>query len=282
MAYRTLFGRCRVLNKTAMMAKIAALPMYDFPELRRETDRLWQAISTEMRKLGLDAPEDLSQPDDVWTLWRNPDMIFAQTCGLPYVEHLRNEVTLIGTPDYGVIEGKPGWYTSVVIKRKGDARKDLAEFRSATFTYSSKTSQSGCFAMMYSVLCKIGEGRFFGNCIASGSHAVSVEALVDGRADIASIDAVTWQHLQNFLPAAASVEEFMTTPPTPGLPFITSNSHDGAALANAVGHAIQSLSDSDRKALGLLGFWHAQDEDYQIIADRADECAGILSVHGLS
>ena len=35
---------------------VAALPMYDWPEVRAETDALWAAIGDGLRNAGLDAP----------------------------------------------------------------------------------------------------------------------------------------------------------------------------------------------------------------------------------
>ena len=40
---------------------IAALPMYDWPEVRAEVDAQWAAVREELRKRGVNAPERLTR-----------------------------------------------------------------------------------------------------------------------------------------------------------------------------------------------------------------------------
>ena len=40
---------------------IAALPMYDWPEVRGEVDAQWAAVRDELRKKGVNAPERLTR-----------------------------------------------------------------------------------------------------------------------------------------------------------------------------------------------------------------------------
>ncbi|MEP4421807.1 MAG: phosphate ABC transporter substrate-binding protein, partial [Nitratireductor sp.] len=49
-----------------MSAFIAALPMYDWPECRAETDAQWAAMAGRLRAAGVDAPAQLVR--------RNADM----------------------------------------------------------------------------------------------------------------------------------------------------------------------------------------------------------------
>ena len=96
---------------------IAALPMYDRPEIRGATDRLWQAIRDALRSRGLDAPDALTRDQDPWEIWQSPDLILAQTCGLPYRARLAPHVTLVATPDFGLPGCPPGYYNSVIVAR---------------------------------------------------------------------------------------------------------------------------------------------------------------------
>ena len=43
------------------MTGIAALPMYDWPELRAETDRLWATLRDGLRAVGVSAPDALDR-----------------------------------------------------------------------------------------------------------------------------------------------------------------------------------------------------------------------------
>ena len=79
--------------------------MYDRPELRDAHDRLWATIRG---NLGY-GPESLSSPTDMASFWQSDDLLFGQTCGMPYRTFLHDRVQLVGTPDYG-IEGCPPGY----------------------------------------------------------------------------------------------------------------------------------------------------------------------------
>ena len=53
-----------------------------------------------------------------------------------------------------------------------------------------------------------------------------------------------------------------TTAPTPCLPFITARSEDAGAMFEAVRHAIEALSATDRDCLMLKGLVYIPAEDY--------------------
>ena len=94
---------------------IAALPMYDRPETAAATDRYWGLIRDGLRAREIEAPDDLTRTDDLWTLWQSPDLVLAQTCGLPFRARLHGQVQLVGTPDFGLPGCAPGYYNSVII-----------------------------------------------------------------------------------------------------------------------------------------------------------------------
>lgn len=132
---------------------IAALPMYDWPETRADTDAQWAALRGAFRAAGIDAPPALVRhnadmapvagdirdadgkviaPDpatlppeelDVHTLWRHPALLFAQACWGPMELGLSAHVRVIGQPDYSDCEGGEGaFYSSAIVMRKGDAQ----------------------------------------------------------------------------------------------------------------------------------------------------------------
>jgi ABC-type phosphate/phosphonate transport system substrate-binding protein len=117
---------------------IAALPMYDWPESRADTDAEWAGLRARLITAGIDAPEKIVRrnrdlptvpggirdgegrviapdpatlpPDelDFPTLWKHPDLLFAQTCWGPMEEGLEKHVTVIGQPSYDGFEGGHG------------------------------------------------------------------------------------------------------------------------------------------------------------------------------
>lgn len=82
---------------------IAFLGMYDMPDLHAANDRLWTLIR---QHLGF-GPDTLSRGLDPWEIWQSPDLVLAQTCGMPFRTRLHRDVALIGTPDYGVPVARP-------------------------------------------------------------------------------------------------------------------------------------------------------------------------------
>ena len=239
---------------------IAALPMYDRPDLTGATDRYWALIRDGLRAGGIDAPETLRRGDaDLMPQWMSPDLVLSQTCGFPYRARLHGKVQLVGTPDFGVEGCPPGHYRSVLIARTDDPRGDLAAFDGVAIAYNDALSQSGWAAPQNHAAAL---GLRFPAGIATGSHAASLAAVAEGRADLASLDAVTFRLLARTQPAAAAVRVVAMTEPTPGLPYICASGIDAEAVFAAVSAAIAALSPEDRAALGVQGLCRIPAEAY--------------------
>lgn len=260
------------------MSQIATLSMYDVPVVQHHTDVLWQSIRAELQKAGINTPSQLIRGADDWTVWRDPNLVFSQTCGFPFVSQLERHVTLIGTPDYGTIPDKPGWYNSKVICRRDDARGSLAAFKDARFAYNDLASQSGVMGIMYLLHRTIGNSQHFGTCIASGGHALSAAMVASGEADIAAIDSVTWLNLQRDQPDL-NLRILAETDPTPGLPYITHSGQDGSIFADAVEAAIEGLAQQTKDALHLKGFWRSTPSDYAVVRERAIAATPVIQAH---
>lgn len=225
---------------------IAGMPMYAWPATAAAEDRLWVLIRDGLRDRAQDAPDRLSRGVDVWSLWQDPALVLAQTCGLPFRARLHDRVTLIGTPDYGLPDSPPGHYHSVVVARRGAPNQAADRARLA---YNDGLSQSGWAA----ALAHAG-GRAFAATLATGSHRESARAVAEGRADLAAIDAVTWRMLGRWdtdLTDALTVID--RTPTTPGLPLIAAPGRDAEATFAAVADAIDTLDEDDSDVLGLRG-----------------------------
>lgn len=135
------------------MTTIAALPMYDWPELRDETDARWAAQRDRLRGQGIDAPEHLTRrngdmpavpggirdeagnaiaadpaslpPDelDFSVLWRHPRLLLSETCWGPMEMGLQPHVTVIGQTAYdGVAGGSGEFYSSVIVARRSEGQ----------------------------------------------------------------------------------------------------------------------------------------------------------------
>ncbi len=229
---------------------IASLMMYARPALDAAHARYWALIREELAARGIEAPEGLSNTAPEFDVWRAPDLVLSQTCGMPFRLWLHDRVTLIGTPDFGVEGCPPGYYNSAFVVRADDPRNDLAAFRDARFTYNQTFSQSG-YAAPYAATKPL--GFWFGNRSQSHGHFHSARAVAEDRADIAALDAVSWRLMQAHEPFAAGLRVLEWTDPTPGLPYIAAPDADTDATFAAVSTAIARLEPTDRAALGIKG-----------------------------
>ncbi len=247
----------------------AALPMYDWPEVRGATDRLWVALREALRAEGVAAPDALDRERAAEALWTHPRLVLAQTCGLPFVRELESRVTLLGAPDYGLPGLAPGFYDSVVVVRADDPRDTLASFGGARLALNSTGSQSGWAALLHHAAPLAEAGSFFGAASVTGAHTASAEAVAAVAADLAALDHVSWRLFRAHRPAAARLRVLMRTDPTPALPLIAAAGTDAARHRTAIEAAFAALDPPARDALGLCGFRRFEPADYAVIARRA-------------
>ena len=222
---------------------IAALPMYDRPEIRWANETFWAHIRDALRGMQIAAPDALTGDGDPWAIWQDPGLVLAQTCGLPFRARLHDKVALVATPDYGLPGCPPGYYNSVIIARPGPLphRPRLA--------INDPLSQSGWAALATWIAA---QDIAPGPVTVTGAHAASARAVADGLADLAAIYAQTWRLLlrhANADPALAIAR----TPPTPGLPLITAIGHAPGDIAKAVAQGLAVLDLKARAALDLQG-----------------------------
>jgi ABC-type phosphate/phosphonate transport system substrate-binding protein len=257
---------------------IAALPMYDWPELRPATDRYWARLRDALRAEGVEAPEGLTRDRPAEAVWRDPGLVFGQTCGLPFARQLAGRVTLIGAADHAVPGCAPGFYRSAVVVRADDARDRLAAFRGARAAVNEPLSQSGMGALLHHV-APVAGGRFFAGVVWTGAHVASAAAVAEGGADVAAIDWVTWRLVRRFRAGlAARLRVLMLTDPTPGLPYVTALGRDPAPFRRAVAGAIARLDPASRSALGLAGFVAFEPADYARLGARVERAEALAAL----
>lgn len=230
----------------------AALPMYARPETEAAQARLWAA----MREYGWDGVEDaptkLGAPGDLWVFWASTDLIFGQTCGLPY-RLMDDRPALLGAPTHP-LDLTPGTYQSVIVTRQGDARR-IEDLSHAPIAINEPRSQSG-----WAAAWDAGLGR--GAVRATGSHRASAQAVADRQSDVATIDIVTWEMLKRWEPSLTeALQEVDRTREYPALPFITRIA-DVTGLRDALRHGVATLSDDDKDTLLLSGISDVREEDY--------------------
>ena len=200
------------------MIACASLPMYDWPEMREAQGAFWAAVRDGLRARGVVAPDALSDEAG----WRDPGLVFSQTCGWPWATEYRDALDLVATP-VSLIPGCSGaTYSSVVIVQADSALETLADLRGASVAFNGGDSQSGVHTLREAVGPLTGGEPFFGRGLESGAHRESIRAVARGDADCAAIDAVCWAMAQRFeQEAVAKLRVLQWTKAAPALPFVT-------------------------------------------------------------
>lgn len=250
--------------------------MYDWPEVREATDELWHHLRDELRAAGFAAPADLHRgPREV--AWTSPALLVGQTCGLPFVQGVREHATVLGAWDHHLDGCSAGEYRSVVVARPGGAGGGIEGTRGGVVAFNAPDSQSGHAALLAEVAPLARGGRFFAGAVETGSHRASIVAVRDGVADLAAIDAVSWELAREHEPAAAELTVVAHTRPRPALPLITSRRHATRRddLVGVLGAAVAGLEAELAATLRIHGFVERTDRDYDVLA------AGLAGAHAL-
>ena len=252
-----------------MTKAVVSLPMYDWPEIRHVVDRLWAGVASRLVDAGIDAPERLDRREDYDAVWREPGLLLSQTCGYPYIKHLRGTAALVGAPVYDVPGCAGPTYRSMIIVRRDDPASSIAALRGRRAIINDWDSQSGFSALRATVAPYAGGARFFSEVLVSGDHRNSLRLVADGVADVAAIDAVCWALAERHDPAPVAKLRVLTlSPQAPSLPFITASSADRKlreALLDALRREIDDGQPLYRIATFLMGVEAVEDSDYDRI-----------------
>ena len=253
-------------------APIAVLPMYDFPWTTEANDALWAAMSARLNEAGIEAPKTLTRGGDLDAQWRDSRLVFGQTCGYPYATRLKDAVALIAAPTYVFPGCEDASHRSFVIRRASDPRRALAEFRGARAGLNAHDSNTGMNLFRAALAPIAGGSPFFRAVAVTGSHEASVEAVAEGRADLAAIDCVSFALLDRGRPELIELVAVVAeSPRSPSLPFIASGSLGAPAIAAVREALIAAIADPNlaeaRAALGLKGARETSPADYDRLAE---------------
>ena len=255
---------------------IAALPMYDAGPARAANDALWARWSEALRARGLAAPESLDRSRPPEAIWRDPNLLVAQGCALPWVIDLQGLTRIVGTPRYAAPGCAGACYRSALVVRRARGIATLRDCEGGTVAINALRSHSGRTAMAMA-LEDCGAGLpHFARARITGSHRASLAAVAAGDADIAAIDCVTLAHARAAgVRALASLRVIGETPSAPALPFLTARVRgpDAAAVIRAALEDALARPEARaaRETLFLEGIGTVEESQYEPIR-RA--CAG--------
>jgi ABC-type phosphate/phosphonate transport system substrate-binding protein len=234
--------------------------MYDFPGLETAHDEFWSAIRTYLIEAGVaETPERLTHRADHIAIWTDPLLLLGQGCEYPLAKFYANRVRLVATPRYAVPGCDGATYRSAIVVRMDDAAETLADLRHRRCAINEPHSNSGMNLLRASIAGIAHGARFFEAVVESGSHRGSVQMVVDGEADVAAVDCVSFAHFQRLYPASTAQLRILSwTAATPSLPFITAAATGDTELqkirASLAAAVADRQLDAARERLFLAGF----------------------------
>ncbi len=255
------------------MTAIAALTMYDLPELRAATDTWWTTVAGHLAAAGIaEVPNALTRGRPVAENWRDPGLLLTQTCGYPLTHSHADDLTAIAAPDYRAEGCGGGFYSSAFLVRGDDPAETLGDLRGRRAAANGPDSQSGCNVLRAAVAPLADGASFFGQVTWSGAHRQSLALVRDGEADIAAIDGVTFALVGDVAPKEVEgLRVLGWSARTPALPYAVRRTLD-AVTRDRVRAALYAAADDPagaaaRRTLRLDGFRAMDDGDYAVMVE---------------
>lgn len=221
------------------MTRRAALPMYDWPEVRDRTRAFWQGIRD--RVAGL--PE-LSHPvemEDLLAIWRDPTTVMTECCWGTVDLGLCTVQQILAQRNYDDVYGGEGLcYRSALVMRQGDVARPAAGavlpkgVERLRWAANQPDSRSGWLGIAEDAALSAEQ------VLWTGAHRESIRAVASGQVDIAAIDCLSWELALAHEPAARGLVVVGWTAPRPGI-FFTTGIDTPPRLAAALRGALLDL-----------------------------------------
>jgi ABC-type phosphate/phosphonate transport system substrate-binding protein len=238
--------------------------MYDLPELEDAND----ALVTAFEMLALEAGVD------------PPIAPVTQICGYPLQTVDRGKYTLLGIPCYRLTGCDGPAHRSFIVVSRSSRAKTIRDLRGGSFALNSLDSNTGMNLPRRSFAAIAQRKPFFNNVIVTGSHRSSMRAVVQGQADAAAIDCVTFGLHADYNPAAiAGLRILAHTSASPGIPFVTARTTSRRTVGS-LRRALQTFSTHAgfvplRKALRIERIAPPSETAYDVVLHYAAEAAAL-------
>ena len=251
---------------------IASLGMYALPAIADAIESWWAGLARAFRAAGLESVPERLSAGDVQDHWRDPALLLSQTCGYPLTHAFAPHLRVVATPAYDAPGCAASRYRSAFVVREDEPAASLAQMAGRRAAANSRDSQSGYSALRHAVGPLAGGRPFFSTVLESGSHGGSMQAVAEGRADLASIDCVTLALHQRHLPALADALRILDfSEAAPGLPYVTAAGRSDEEVARLREGLREAGADPDlaeaRQALMITGFEVLPDGAYGKIVE---------------
>jgi len=230
------------------------MPWYDFPETETTLDKVWQETRRLLQKEGIyDIPGHLDHHTPAEVLWQDPQLTLGQCCGLDLFDSRTDVVIPIAAPIMATLDVSPGHYFSHIVVQTPDCLEgQLVCAVNSVFSYS------GCTALLR-WLDNNGYQDF--KFVLTGSHSASAAALRSQRADIAAIDAFSWQFLAQDKLTIIGASQQATAPP-----FVVGK--ESPIAGELITQSLHAAFARHGKSMGITGVIPVTREQYSSLQTR--------------
>ena len=246
-------------------------PWYDYPFLNDAYAEFWSKLRTQLTAADVrDLPPTLSPATDLDDLLNRPNLLISQTCGYDIAVPYPRPLEMIFTPSYAAPGCERGHYVSLLVVTKTSGVRQLSDLKRPRFTANDARSYSGyhCVRALW---------PSFATIDFSGGHRESLAAVRRGDADLAAIDAITWEFHRLYEPSRLEgLRVIARTAPAPAPPLVTSvrtSAQDLGALRRAF-RAVLAQDPALCRRLLIDDFVSFDDRDYAFMAPPTSDLKG--------
>jgi ABC-type phosphate/phosphonate transport system substrate-binding protein len=133
---------------------------------------------------------------------------------------------------------------SWVVVRRDDPAQGFADLRGRVPAFNGRDSQSGYNVLRALAAPFANGGRFFAPAIESGAHRKSMAMVTAGKADVATIDCVSYALIaRNASDEVAKLRILCASAAAPALPYVTAAATDDATVARLQAGLLEACAD---------------------------------------
>ena len=262
---------------------IASARMYSWsPSLAEAWHRLleWVAAKSGVAMTVTDQADPISLDE----LWQRPDLGCAFMCGYPWaLSQDKPRLLAAPVPSPARYGDRPVYMTDFIVRADGPCRT-LADTFGGRIAFSTEHSHSGYNAPRYHLLRHRTPERPVLYHEVLGPFVRQrpcLDAVVEGRAEVAAIDGYGLELLQKHVPdVAARVRVVDTTIPAPSAPLVAAPGVDAATCERLTAVLVSAHESPEIRStmddLLLSRFVRTSPAEFQVFLDRqrAAEAAG--------
>jgi ABC-type phosphate/phosphonate transport system substrate-binding protein len=202
------------------------------------------------------------------------NLFLGHTCGYPYVTRWYKSHEPVCVPEFEVPGCDGVRYSSVFVTRADSEKSSPDEFRNSIAAINTRDSNSGMNVLRHEIAQYAQGAPYFNTVVISESHLESMNMVIQGKADIAAIDSVTYHFAvgQDLLDAS-KLKIIGRSRHTTGLPFVISRNikFDREIIVDAMNSCLENIPDVHKSFLKIRRFSRVEANDYESIKQLESE-----------